>query len=194
MGLNALYSNSSGFYNNALGAFALFSNTTNIGNNAVGYGALYDNTGALNIADWAFAGDQLTTGSGNVCVGAEVHGVAGESNTTRIRNVGSTAQDTGLYVTVNAVGGNKIGYVNSASSRRFKEEIEPMEKSSEALFRLNPVNFRYKHEFNPDHAERFGLIAEEVDKINPDLVSHDTEGKPLTVRYEWSTRCCLTSF
>ena len=69
-----------------------------------------------------------------------------------------------------------------------------MDKTSEALFALKPVNFRYKPEISPDHAERFGLIAEEVDKINPDLVSHDTEGKPLTVRYESINAMLLNEF
>jgi hypothetical protein len=157
-------------------------------------GALQDNfTGNRNTAIGLSAG-LFITGDGNVCIGESVTGVDGESNTTRIRNIGSTAQDTGIYVTVDAVGGNKLGYVNLSSSRRYKEEIKPMDKASEALFALKPVNFRYKREINPDRAERFGLIAEEVEKINPDLVSYDSGGKPVTVRYESINAMLLNEF
>jgi len=193
-GYYALYRNTTGVSNAANGAYALFNNTTGDYNTADGYGALYNNTGPYNTALGGLAGYNLTNGSGNVDIGVFVYGVAGEGNTTRIRNIGSTAQNTGIYVTLDAVGGTKLGYVNLSSSRRHKEQIKPMDKASEALFALKPVNFRYKPEFDPDRAERFGLIAEDVEKINPDLVSYDSEGKPVTVRHESINAMLLNEF
>ena len=195
VGASALLENTDGHYNNAVGVGALSDNTTGVGNNAVGDDALDTNTtGSNNVAIGDLAGDNLTTGDGNVCIGASVGGIAGESDTTRIRNIGATPQDTSIYVTLDVVGGSKLGYVALTSSRRYKDEIKPMDKSSEALFALKPVNFRYKPEINPDRAERFGLIAEEVEKINPDLVSYDSGGKPITVRYESVNAMLLNEF
>jgi hypothetical protein len=193
-GASALHNNSTGGLNTAIGSFALINNITGSENNALGYAALSSNTGDGNTAIGDVAGTDLTTGSGNVCIGKDVRGVAGESDTTRIRNIGSTAQDTAIYVTLDTVGGDKLGYVAIPSSRRYKDEIKPMNKTSEALFALKPVNFRYKREINPDRAQRFGLIAEEVEKINPALVSYDSEGKPLTVRYESINAMLLNEF
>ena len=111
----------------AIGYRALFNNTTGGRNDAVGSGALGTNTtGSDNTAIGDLAGSSLTTGSGNVCVGAGVGGVADESDTTRIRNIGNTSQNTGVMLTLDAVGGTKLGYVVVASSRRYKEEIKPM--------------------------------------------------------------------
>ena len=194
VGFQALYNNNSGSYNNAVGAYALYHNKYGFDNNAFGDAALYNATGSKNTAIGDSAGTALTTGSGNVCVGASVYGVAGESNTTRIRNISSTVQDTGIYVTLDAMNGTKLGCAAEVSSRRFKDDIKPMDKSSEAIFALKPVNFRYKSEVNPDRARRFGLIAEEVEKINSDLVSRDSEGKPLTVRYESINAMLLNEF
>ena len=194
VGADALRSNTSGEANNAIGNSALISNTVGRGNNAVGAGALFNNTGNNNTAIGDGAGTGLTTGAGNVCIGHAITGTAGESDITRIRNIGNTAQDTGLYVTLDSIGGTKLGVFNAVSSRRYKDEIKPMEKTSEALFSLKPVNFRYKPEINRDGAERFGLIAEEVEKINPDLVSHDSEGRPMAVRYESINAMLLNEF
>jgi hypothetical protein len=193
-GASALQNNSTGDLNTAIGSFALINNITGSENNALGYAALSSNTGSGNTAIGDVAGSDLTTGSGNVCIGKDVRGVAGESDTTRIRNVGLTPQETAIYVTLDSVGGDKLGYVAIPSSRRYKDEIKAMDKTSEALFGLKPVNFRYKHEINPDRAQRFGLIAEEVEKINPALVSYDSEGKPLTVRYESINAMLLNEF
>src|SRR5262249_55150229 len=194
-GYQALYSNTTGDTNTAAGYKALYSNSTGFSNAAVGALALYNNsTGSGNVALGVSAGFNATTGGGNVYIGDGVEGVAGESNTTRIKNIGATLQDTQIYVTLDTVGGNKLGYVNLSSSRRFKEDIKPMATSSEAIFALHPVKFRYKAEINPDRTERFGLIAEEVKEINPDLVSHDSEGKPLAVRYESVNAMLLNEF
>jgi hypothetical protein len=112
------------------------------------------------------AGNNLTIGSGNVCIGSGVLGVAGESNTTRIKNVyASVASGRAVYVNSD----NKIGTL--VSSRRFKEEIKSMDKASEAILALKPVTFHYKKEIEPNGAIMFGLIAEEVEKVNPDLVA-----------------------
>ena len=86
----------------------------------------------------------------------------------------------------------KLGTVTS--SRRFKEEIRPMDQASEALFALKPVTFRYKVEIDPKHISQFGLVAEEVEKINPDLVVRDMEGKPYSVRYDEVNAMLLNEF
>jgi hypothetical protein len=198
VGRDALFSNTSGGNNNAFGRGALDSNTIGLFNNAHGNGALGDNvggsennafgdfalgnsTGTGNTAIGDFAGLNLTTGNGNVCIGQGVLGVAGESNTTRIRNIGSTAQSSGIFVTVDSVGGTKLGFVSS--SARYKEEIKPMDTDSESLFALKPVTFRYKADMDPAQARQYGLIAEDVAKVNPDLVITDPDGKPATLRF-----------
>jgi trimeric autotransporter adhesin len=105
------------------------------------------------------AGRSLTTGSGNVCIGVNVQGIAGESNTTRIHNVySSIASGRAVYVNSD----NKIGTLSS--SRRFKQEIKPMDKASEAILALKPVTFRYKNEIDAKGTKQFGLVAEEVGK------------------------------
>jgi Chaperone of endosialidase len=132
-------------------------------------------------------GSALTTGTGNVCIG--VPGVAGESNTTRIRNVYSSMASTrAVYVNSD----NKIGTL--VSSRRFKDEIKPMNKASEAILALKPVTFRYKKEIEPNGAIMFGLIAEEVEKVDPDLVTCNPKGEAETVRYEAVNAMLLNEF
>jgi Chaperone of endosialidase len=118
-------------------------------------------------------------GSGNVCIGYNVLGVAGESNTTRISNIySSLASARPVYINSD----NKIGTL--VSSRRFKEEIKPMDKVSEAILSLKPVSFHYKKEVEPNGAIMFGLIAEDVEKVDPDLVTRNDKGEAETVRYE----------
>ena len=189
-GYEALYSNTTGGFNAANGVFALYNNTIGNFNTATGPGALLANTtGSNNVAVGATAGIALTTGSGNVCIGAGVSGVAGESNTTRIRNVYTTVAN-GRAVYVNA--DNKIGTLSS--SRRFKHDIQPMDRSSETLFALKPVTFRYKKDADPSQALSFGLIAEEVAQVSPELITRDEEGKPQTVRYEAVNAMLLNEF
>jgi hypothetical protein len=205
-GVGALFNNSTGFNNTAIGYNALLSNTTAGDNTAVGTTALFSNTtGEFNIAIGSQAlrdnvtGDSNTaigdsagfniTGSGNVCIGAGVNGVAGESNITRIRNVyQSVATERAVYVTSD----NRIGTL--ASSRRYKVQIKPMEKASETIRSLRPVSFRYKKEIDPAQPLCFGLIAEEVADVNSDLVTSDGEGKPETVRYEAVNAMLLNEF
>ena len=179
--------------NTAVGAFALTDNTTGGANTAIGYAALAQGNGGANTAIGDLAGLNIT-GNGNIDIRFHEAGVAGENNTTRIGNIGATAQDTGIYVTLDAVGGTKLGYVNLTSSRRFKEHIKPMGAASEGLFALKPVNFRYKPEFDPDRSERFGLIAEDVEKVNPTLVARDDKGNLTTVRYEAVNVMLLNEF
>jgi hypothetical protein len=206
IGFEPLYSNTTGDQNMAIGRSALGFNTTGSNNNALGVGALENNaTGEFNVAIGTSAlqdsatGDSNTaigdsagsniTGSGNVCIGAGVNGVAGESNITRIRNVyGSVATERAVYVTSD----NRIGTM--ASSRRYKDQIKPMEKASEAIHSLNPVSFRYKKEVDPARSLCFGLIAEEVAQINPNLVTPDCEGKSETVHYEAINAMLLNEF
>jgi len=194
-GDQALINNTIGSNNTGIGDDALLSNTSGTNNTAIGAQALYNNiTGSNNTAIGKNAGIDLTAGSNNVYLGVGARGAAIESNTTRIRNIGVTPQNSGVFVTVSAVNGNRLGYVVTASSRRYKEHIAPIDRSSEVLFALKPVKFRYKQQIDPDRAERFGLIAEEVEKIDPDLVARDTEGKPNVVRYESINAMLLNEF
>src|SRR6266581_3282565 len=96
----------------------------------------------------------------------------------------------GVAVKVSAAG--QLG--TAPSSARFKEEIQPMDKASEAILALKPVSFRYKKEIDPDRIRQFGLVAEQVEKVNPDLVARDGEGKPYTVRYEAVNAMLLNEF
>ena len=206
-GVQALSSNTTGFHNTADGFQALFSNTTANHNTADGDNALvHDTTGSLNTAIGAHALDHnitgssnvalgfqagfSITGSGNVCIGQNIFGLAGESNVTRIGNIGSTAQANGVFVTVGA--GGKLGF--QVSSRRYKDDIKPMDKASEALFALKPVSFHYKQEIDPARSPDFGLIAEDVATVNPDLVARDEEGKIVTVRYQAVNTMLLNEF
>jgi Chaperone of endosialidase len=188
-GFEALYSNTSGGENTAIGRTALSNNTEGERNTAVGTGALDNNIdGDDNTAIGNSAGSNIT-GSGNVCIGAGVNGFAGESNITRIRNVyESVTTDRAVYVTADG----RIGTLSS--SRRYKEGIEPMNRASETLFALKPVTFRYKKTIDPASLLSFGLIAEDVAEISPDLITRDKNGKPQTVRYEAVNAMLLNEF
>jgi len=188
-GYEALFANTIGYRNTANGVNALFSNITGHGNTAIGFRALYQNTGSDNVAVGFNAGSNLTYGDGNVCIGDNVLGVAGESNTTRIKNVYSSAA-SGRAVYINS--DNKIGTL--VSSRRFKEEIKPMDDASEAILALKPVTFRYKKAIEPNGGIMFGLIAEEVEKVAPDLVTRDENGEAETVRYDAVNAMLLNEF
>ncbi len=189
-GFEALFSNTTGNHNTADGDIALLHNTIGNFNTASGAHALNLNaTGSSNVGLGFEAGFNIT-GSGNVCIGQGVFGLAGESNVTRIRNIGSTAQANSIFVTIGA--GGKLGF--QVSSRRYKDDIKPMNKASEALFALKPVSFRYKEEIDPARSPDFGLIAEDVATVNPDLVARDEEGKIVTVRYQAVNAMLLNEF
>jgi len=188
-GVTALHLNGTGGSNTANGFQALYFNNTGNYNTAEGFRALLHNNGSNNIGLGSNAGSSLTTGSGNVCIGQDVLGNAGENNTTRIRNVySSVASARPVYVNSE----NKIGTL--VSSRRFKNEIKAMDKASEAILALNPVTFRYKKEIEPNSAIMFGLIAEEVEKVAPDLVTRNDKGEVETVRYDAVNGMLLNEF
>jgi hypothetical protein len=188
-GYLALANHTTGVVNTAIGNRALTNNTTGTGNTAVGSAALLSNaTGANNTALGRVAGGDIT-GSGNVCIGQGVGGEALVNDTTWIRNVyDSVASERQVYVNSD----NKIGTLSS--SRRYKEDIKPMDTASETLFALKPVTFRYKKEIDRSRALSFGLIAEEVARISPDLITRDEEGQPQTVRYEAINAMLLNEF
>jgi hypothetical protein len=208
-GYQALYTNTTGSYNTAFGVNTLFSNATGNSNSAFGFGALYANTtgnfntasgtdalysntsGSSNIAEGFKAGYNLTTGSNNIDIGNP--GVAGESGIIRIGTQVPTALQTNTYIagiyTNTTVSGlpvvvdsnGQLG-VGSVSSERFKTEIAPMGSTSEKLKQLRPVTFHLKT--NPEGALQFGLIAEEVAEVYPELVVRDPSGRVDGLRYD----------
>jgi hypothetical protein len=198
-GTAALFANTIGFGNTATGFNALVLNTTGNDNTANGFNALVNNTiGGNNIALGVSAGLNLTTGDNNIDIGNE--GVAGEANTIRIGTQGTQTATfiaginatpvTGVPVKANAAG--QLGTPPSAA--RFKDAIKPMDKASEAILALKPVTFRYKKELDPKGSPQFGLVAEEVEKVNPDLITRDRDGKPYTVRYDAVNAMLLNEF
>ena len=201
-GDNALFSNTIGTENTAHGAFAMSANTEGSFNTAIGVGALSSNTtGAANTAIGEGAGIDIT-GDGNVCIGELVLGAAGLNDTTWIRNINTTAQGfisgTNNYVTVRMndgrLGFSSFGFTTAVSSRRYKEDIKPMDKASEALLALKPVTFRLKGELDPNHRPQWGLIAEEVEKVNPDLGDRNNKGEVESVRYDMVNAMLLNEF
>ncbi len=199
-GAAALNGNTTGNSNTASGANALESNTTGFDNTASGAQALrFNATGSSNIALGTNAGINLTTGDYNIDIGAP--GVAGEGNTIRIgkRGFQKATHIAGIYGTVVAGGVGVIvdshGQLGTIlSSARYKEAIKPMDKASEAILQLEPVSFRYKEEIDPNGIPQFGLVAEQVEKVNPDLVVRDDQGKVNTVRYEAVNAMLLNEF
>ena len=197
-GRDALSSNTAGGDNTAVGVEALFSNTTGNSNTAIGVVALLNNNGDNNIAVGKSAGSNLTTGDNNIDIGHP--GATAESGRIRIGTRGthtatfiagiSGVAVTGSQVIVNSNG--KLGV--TASSKRYKDAIKPMDKASEAILALKPVTFRYKHELDPEGSPQFGLVAEEVEKVNPDLVARDDDGKAYSVRYEAVNAMLLNEF
>ena len=199
-GVAALYSNATGGNNTANGYAALFSNSTGTDNTAIGYAALDSNTtGSGNIALGFEAGFNNTTGSNNIDIGNV--GSAGDSKKIRIGTVG-TQQATFIAGIRGAIVASGVGVIVGSngqlgtvvSSQRFKDEIKPMDKASEAILALKPVTFHYKHELDPEGIPQFGLVAEQVEKVNPDLVARDDHGKVNTVRYEAVNAMLLNEF
>ena len=208
VGFEALFSNIDGYANTANGSGTLVNNTSGAGNTATGKealvgnnigssntangdGALFNNTtGSNNTALGYGAGLHATTGDGNVYIGQGMVGVAGESNACYIKSIfGQTSAD-GVPVFINS--NNKLGTMTS--SKRFKEDITPMDKASETLFSLKPVRFRYKKEIDPAGRSQFGLVAEEVERVNQNLVVRDKEGRPYSVRYDQVNAMLLNEF
>ena len=198
-GARALLSNTEGHENTATGYQALLSNTIGFDNTAYGECALCSvTTGGSNIGLGTFAGDHLTTGSFNIEIGNE--GLTNDSGTIRLGTQGYqertfVAGISGVAVAGDPVVVNFSGQLGVAScSARFKDEIKPMGKASEAILAFKPVTFHYKKDIDPRGRPQFGLIAEEVAKVNPDLVSHDEKGELYTVRYEAVNAMLLNEF
>jgi hypothetical protein len=193
VGASALNADNSGTDNCAVGFEALTSDTTGGANTAVGRGALDQNvTGNFNTAIGKDAG-AVATGSGNVYIGHLIAGVAGENNHTYIRNIKDTSVNGGGadIVTIDLTTG-LLGH--ASSSRRYKEDIRPMDKTSEVIYQLQPVTFRYKKEVDRTQSPAFGLIAEEVAKADPNLIVRDSRGQPESVHYEMVNAMLLNEF
>jgi len=199
VGALSMPGNEAGKNNVAVGWEALFFSTVGNFNTAAGSSALLNSTGSSNIGLGASAGMSLTSGSNNIDIGNA--GVAGESNVIRIGTAGTqtatfVAGIRGTQITAGvAVGVDANGQLGvRASGARFKEAIQPMDKSSEVIYALRPVRFRYKKQFDPKGAPEFGLVAEDVGKVDRDLIVTDDEGKPFTVRYEEVNAMLLNEF
>src|SRR5438270_186353 len=222
-GFQALFTNRTGTQNTAIGVGALLNNIAS-NNTATGFQALSSNksNGQSNTANGAFALRNNTTGSNNIALGFQAGanlttggknidignvGSAGEANIIRIgTEVSSPLISSATFIahiygqTVDGASGLPVFIDNSGhlgtmqSSARFKDDVKPMDSASEALLKLKPVTFRYKQEVDSSGVPQFGLIAEQVEKVAPDLVIHDKQGKPYTVRYEAVNAMLLNAF
>ena len=214
IGFDAMSLGSTGSYNTAIGnvamAFSTGSENVAIGdgamnkstgsnNIAVGQSAGLNMTGNTNIVIGSFAGQNLTTGANNIEIGSQ--GAKKDTGTIRIGDTvtqkktfiagisGVTvASGVGVVIATNG----QLGTVTS--SARYKEAIQPMKEASEAILSLEPVKFRYKKELDPEAIPQFGLVAEQVAKVDPDLVARDESGQPYTVRYEAVNAMLLNEF
>jgi endosialidase-like protein len=195
-GSGSLLSNTGGIQNTATGSGALLNNVLGSGNTASGAGALGNTTGDGNIGIGSFAGIFLTTGSNDICIGNA--GVAGESDVIRIGSeqtktfvAGVHAVTTGgVAVPVMIDASGQLGTVSS--SARLKDEIQDMGDATDRLLRLRPVSFRYKAQ--PESRTQFGLIAEEVEKLMPELVVCSSSGEAETVLYHEMPAMLLNEF
>jgi hypothetical protein len=187
-GTHALYSNTEGKQNTASGDQALYSNTGSY-NTAIGAVALYSNTGSNNTAIGYSAGSSATTGGNNIYIGYMVTGSAGDSDVIRIGSGQTETYIAGIYGA--SIGTGSAVYVDSngqlgtvPSSRRFKEDIRDMGEASSRLMNLRPVAFHYTKQLDKEErAWQYGLIAEEVAEVYPELVQYTQSGEPFTVRY-----------
>jgi hypothetical protein len=215
-GSNALYFDTSGFSNTATGSYAMFAGRTGSNNTATGASALWSNAGGSNnTANGQNALRSNVVGSNNIALGQNAGfnitgnnnidighaGVAGESGVVRLGTEGAQTATfiAGIRQTPIAgaiqVGIDANGQLGiRGSSERFKKDIAPMDKTSESILALKPVTFRYKHDLDPEGIPQFGLVAEEVAKVNPDLVVRDAKGEIYTVRYEAVNAMLLNEF
>jgi Chaperone of endosialidase len=192
-GNQALFANTTGAFNTAIGVQALISNITGDHNTALGEQALFTNTSGDSNTAIGDAAGTFITGNGNVCIGAGVTGVAGESDHTYIRNIDTTAVNGGTsdFVTVDLSTG-LLGHLTS--SRRYKEDIKLMDKASEVLFALKPVTYHYKKDIDRAQGLDYGLIAEDVAKVDPNLAIRDGKGQIESVRYNAINAMLLNEF
>jgi len=189
VGYNALLDTTTGAYNTAIGTDALQANVTGAQNVALGVAALESNTGSSNIGIGFHGGQSLTSGSNNIDIGNV--GTAGESGVIRIGTPGTQTAfyaggiaglGSGTEMVINTSTG-QIGYYSS--SRRYKEDIHDMGDASRGLMRLRPVTFRYKKPLDDGSKPiQYGLIAEEVAEVYPDLVVRNADGRIETVKYQ----------
>jgi hypothetical protein len=187
-GAGALLSNTTGSDNTANGDSAMLFNTTGGGNTANGLAALQNNTtGSNNIALGFIAGFNVTTANGVICIGVDGENVSGTCFIGNIRGV-TTQNANAIPVLIDSAG--QLGTMSS--SRRFKHEIKPMDKASEAILALKPVTFHYASD--KTDTPQFGLIAEEVAEVNPNLVVRDQDGEIYTVRYDAVNAMLLNEF
>jgi hypothetical protein len=186
----ALLNNSTGAQNAAFGANALINSTTGGGNTAIGFNALPNNTtGITNTAVGFNAGFGITTADNVIVIGTNVAG-QNVDHSCFVGEIFGATSSNGTQVFINSDG--RLGTITS--SRRFKQTIEPMDNASEVLFLLKPIRFRYKKQIDPTETSQFGLVAEDVEKVNPDLVVRDKEGKPYSVRYDQVNAMLLNEF
>jgi hypothetical protein len=210
--------NNVGEYNCAFGAAAMQSSQTASNNVACGRAALQLSNGSGNVALGAYALDKLTDdSSNNTAVGYQAGhklrsntdsnievGNQGTATDSSIIRIGDTKQQTstfiagirgatvasGVPVVINTLG--RLGTVTS--SAKFKTATRPMRETSDVIYQLHPVKFRYKKELDPKGIPQFGLVAEEVEKVAPELVAHDQKGKPYSVRYQAVNAMLLNEF
>jgi hypothetical protein len=192
VGYQALNNSIAGSANTAIGDFALFTNN-GFNNTAIGSGALLHNTtGFSNIALGREAGGSVTTADHVICIGAlgaDVNFGCFIGNIySNVQPIVGTDPDS---VTITSSG--RLGRGN-VSSRRYKHDIKPMDKASELLFALKPVSFRYNKEYDATQTLAFGLIAEDVAEVDPDLVGRNPKGEPESVRYEQVNAMLLNEF
>lgn len=207
-GYNALAANTMGSQNAAYGAFALVNNTTGSYNTAVGGEALFSTNGSQNTAVGTYALNHAD-GSGNVAIGYQAGisiasssnnidianaGASADSGTVRIGTAGTqtsffaagirgvtTGENNAVAVVIDSNG--QLGTVSS--SRRFKTDIQDMGEASRGLMSLRPVTFRYRKPFaDGSQPVQYGLIAEEVAEVYPDLVAYGADGQPESVKYQ----------
>ena len=189
-GAFALLSNTTGFENTACGASALRNTTNGGGNTAVGFQALANNTtGVTNTALGFNCGFNITTADNVIVIGTNVGG-QNVDHSCFIGEIFGETSSSGTAVFINSDG--RLGTITS--SRRFKEAIQPMDQTSETLFALKPVKFHYKKEIDPNMTSQFGLVAEDVEKVDSALVVRDKEGKPYSVRYDQVNAMLLNEF
>ena len=214
IGFGALSTGTTGDSNTAVGhiamAFSTGSQNTAVGdsamnqatgdfNVAIGRAAGLNLAGDNNIMIGQYAGQNVTTGANNIEIGNQ-----GAAHDAKIIRLGDTAVQRKTFIAgisrATVAGGVAVMITNqgqlgvATSAAGYKENIQPMAKSSEAILSLKPVTFRYKKELDPEAIPQFGLVAEDVEKVDPDLVARDDDGKPYTVRYEAVNAMLLNEF
>ena len=216
-GMQALMHNTTGANNTATGTAALVDNVDSWDNTADGESALSGVTtgGGENTAVGAFAAYTVTSGSGNIAIGVNAGtaistgnnnidigntGFGNESDTIRIGTSQTKAVMLGIYGTTIATGGTPV-YVNpsgllgtATSSERFKQNIRKMGNASDEVLALHPVTFQYKPQIDPNGTPQYGLVAEQVAKVDPNLVVYDGKGQIYSVRYEAVNAMLLNEF